>query len=76
MYLIRFHSQNIIKMLFPKVEFLKFKANSDIHYPLERGEINCVDINKDHNSGLRPDFQKNNLINNYNIDSKQNVVVF
>ena len=44
MYLIHFHSNNIIKMHFPKVEFLMFKTDSDIHYPSERGEINCIDI--------------------------------
>ena len=36
-------------MHFPKVEFLKFKKNtSDIHYPSQSGEINCVDISKDY----------------------------
>ena len=37
----------LLKCIFPKVEFLKFKTTSDIHYPSERGEINCVDISKD-----------------------------
>ena len=34
-------------MRFPKVKFLKFKTDSDIHYPSAQGEINCVDISKD-----------------------------
>ena len=45
MYLIHFLSENIIKMVFPKVFFLK--ATTRIHYPLQQGEINCVDISND-----------------------------
>ena len=47
MYLIHFHSKKNIKMRFPKVWFLKFKLTTGIHYPSQRGEINCVDISKD-----------------------------
>ena len=46
MYLIHFYIKNNIKMHFSKVEFL-FKTASDIHYPLQRGEINCIDFSKD-----------------------------
>ena len=41
MYLIHFHSKILLQCIFIKVEFLKFKTDSDIHYPSERGEINC-----------------------------------
>ena len=52
MYLIYFHSKNIIKMCFPKVGFLKFKTTS-FHYPSQRGEINCVGISKDFTTDCR-----------------------
>ena len=44
MNLIHFYIKNI-KIYFPKGEFLE--TASDIHYPLQRGEINGVDISKD-----------------------------
>ena len=47
MYLIRFHSKNIINCVFPKVEFLKFKIASGIHYTSQRDEINCIGFSKD-----------------------------
>ena len=34
----------LLKCVFPKVEFLKFKTDSDIHYPSERGEINVTTL--------------------------------
>ena len=58
MYLIHFHSKILLQCIFIKVEFLKFKTDSDIHYPSERGEINCWHQQRRHNSGLKPDFQK------------------
>ena len=48
-------------MHFLKVEFLKFQNCSDINYPSERGEINCVDISKDSttdNSSMMPNLKK------------------
>ena len=53
MYLISFHSKNIIKMRFPKVFFLSFIATTGIHYPSQYGEINCVDISKDFTTACR-----------------------
>ena len=47
MYLIHFHSKNIIKMRFQKKKFLSFKATTGIHSPSQRGEINSVDISTD-----------------------------
>ena len=48
MYLIHFHSKNIIKTSFPKSwVFYSYKTAPDIHYPSQCGEINCVDISKD-----------------------------
>ena len=47
MYLIHFHSKNNIKMRFPKSWVFSFKPTISIHYPSQRGEINCLDIRKD-----------------------------
>ena len=47
MYLIHFHSKNIIKMRFPKVEFLKFQTRFKHSLSSYRCEIKCVDISKD-----------------------------
>ena len=47
MYLIHFHRKNNIKMRFPKSWVFSFKPTTFIHYPSQRGEINCVDISKD-----------------------------
>ena len=47
MYLIRFHSKNIIKMRYAKSLVLKFKIVSGIHYTSQRDEINCIGFCKD-----------------------------
>ena len=46
MYFISFTVKILLKCVFPKVVFLKFKTDSDIHYPSERGEINCIESAK------------------------------
>ena len=70
MYLIYFHSKNIIKMCFPKVGFLKFKTTASFHYPSQRGEINCVGISKDFRTLHRSQIKKKRM-NNYYIYSKK-----
>ena len=47
MYLICFHSKNIIKMCFAKSLVLYFKIASGIHYTSQRDEINCIGFSKD-----------------------------
>ena len=50
MYLIHFIVKIILKCFFPKVDVFKgskFKPTTSIHYPSQRGEINCVDISKE-----------------------------
>ena len=60
MYLIHFYIKNNIKMHFSKVEFLKFQNRSDIHYPSQWGEINCIGIRKDFTTAVWSQiFQKN-----------------
>ena len=47
MYLIRFHSKILLKCVFPKVEVIKFKIASGIHYTSQCDEINCIGFSKD-----------------------------
>ena len=50
MYLIHFHSKNIIKKHFLKVWFLNFQTYLNHSLSItssQRSEINCVDISKD-----------------------------
>ena len=47
MYLIHFHSKNIIKKCFHKNRVFKFKISSGIHYTSQSNEINCVGFSKD-----------------------------
>ena len=67
MYLIHFHSKNILKICFPKVGFSNFNLILLIHYTSQHDEINCVDISKDFTTMYcHLIFKKtNNLINNY-----------
>ena len=60
MYLIHFHSKNI-KMNFPKDGLLKFKPTTSIHYPSQRGEINCIGISKDFTTDFRWHIKKKKL---------------
>ena len=53
MYLIHFRSKNNINMHFPKSWVFSFKPTTGIHYPSQRGEINCVDISKDFTTACR-----------------------
>ena len=67
LYLINFHSKNIIKMHFPKSWVFKVQ-NLFRHSLYIRTRWNKLRWHQQrcHNSGLRSDFQKNNLINIYN----------
>ena len=64
-YLINFHSKNIIKMRFPKVEFLKIQTRFK-HFIIHLSRWTKFRWHQQrlHNNGTEPDFQKNNLINN------------
>ena len=57
-YLIHFYSKIILKCIFLKVVFYSFKTDTSIHYPLERGEISCVDISKDITTMLQRQISK------------------
>ena len=59
MYLICFHSKNVIKMRCAKSLVLKFKIASGIHYTSQRDEINCIGFSKDLPRAYRaPIFEK------------------
>ena len=47
MYLIHFHSKNNIKMHLLKSWVFSLKPTKGLHRPVQRGEINCIDISKD-----------------------------
>ena len=62
MYLIHFYSKNNIKMFSQKLSFKSFKTTSDIHYPSQHSEINCVDISKDCPTHVEDRFKKKKII--------------
>ena len=66
MYLIQFHSRNIIKMLFPKVGFLKLQTylNYSLSIKMRWNKL-CWHQQRLSNNVTQCDFQKKNVINNY-----------